>query len=211
MSKAPIKVIIANGNALMSAGIQSALTSGGCKVIFETDSGKALLAKLKIKPQVDVLVTDISLKHINGFILMKELKYKFPNLKVVFVSSHTHSYTLNYMLHFGARGFVSADADATTLQKAVTDVHNKGYYYSKLAPKKLVEEARETKPEVLTPRQVTFLEWCCTELPYYDMAAKMKLSTRTVDWYRDIMFEKFSLTNRTDLVLFCLRTGLVSL
>lgn len=211
MSKAPIKVIIANGNALMGAGIKSALVSGGCKVIFETESGKALLAKLKTKPQVDVLVTDISLKHINGFMLMKELKGKYPNLKVVFVSPHTHNYTLSYMLYFGARGFVPADADEKTLLKAVNDVHLKGYHYSKLTPKALVEESRENKPEVLTPRQMTFLEWCCTELPYYDMATKMKLSTRTVDWYRDIMFEKFSLTNRTDLVLFCLRTGLVSL
>lgn len=211
MSKTPIKVIIANGNALMGAGIKSALTSGGCKVVFETESGKALLAMLKTKPQVDVLVTDISLKHINGFMLMKELKAKYPSLKVVFVSPNTHKYTLSYMLYFGARGFVSADADATSLQKAVNDVHSKGYHYNKLAPKKMADEARENKPEVLTPRQITFLEWCCTELPYYDMATKMKLSTRTVDWYRDIMFEKFSLTNRTDLVLFCLRTGLVSL
>lgn len=211
MSKAPIKVIIANGNALMGAGIKSALASGGCKVVYETESGKALLTMLKTKPQVDVLVTDISLKHINGFMLIKELSSKYPNLKVVFASPHTHKYTMSYMLHFGARGFVPADTDVKTLLKAISDVHTKGYYYSKLVPKKMVEEARENKPEVLTPRQITFLEWCCTELPYYDMATKMKLSTRTVDWYRDIMFEKFSLTNRTDLVLFCLRTGLVSL
>lgn len=210
-SKTPIKVVLANSNMLLLNGIKAVLASSGCKVVFETDSGKALLNKLKTKPPVDLLVLDINLKQVNGFDLVKELNTKYPTLKILVVSQFTHPYTLNYMFHYGVRGFVNSNVDEKSIIKAVNDIHTKGYHYNKLTTKQSVIDAISEKPDNITARQVTFLECCCTEMNYYDMANKMKVSSRTIDWYRDIMFERFKLTNRADLVLFSLRTGLVSL
>lgn len=62
----------------------------------------------------------------------------------------------------------------------------------------------------LNPREIEFLQLACTELTYKEVADRMFLSPRTIDGYRDILFEKLNVKTRVGLVLFAIRNGIVS-
>ena len=63
----------------------------------------------------------------------------------------------------------------------------------------------------LNDREIAFLQLACTEMTYTEIAKVMFVSPRTIDGYRDALFEKFSIKSRTGLVLFAIKNGLVML
>jgi len=63
----------------------------------------------------------------------------------------------------------------------------------------------------INDQQVKFLEYCCTEMSYRQIANKMCLSGRTVEGYRDQLFEKLRVHKRLELVKYALKSGLVNI
>ena len=63
---------------------------------------------------------------------------------------------------------------------------------------------------VLNERELEFLQLACTEMTYKEIASKMYLSPRTIDGYRDSLFDKLQLRTRVGLVTFAIRNGLVN-
>jgi DNA-binding CsgD family transcriptional regulator len=68
----------------------------------------------------------------------------------------------------------------------------------------------ETKP-AFSKNEVTFMELCCTELTYKEMADKMFISPRTIDNYRESLFQKTNAKSRTGLVLYAIQNDIVKL
>jgi DNA-binding CsgD family transcriptional regulator len=66
-----------------------------------------------------------------------------------------------------------------------------------------------TKTLGLNDRELEFLKLACTELTYKEIAEKMFLSPRTIDGYRDALFEKLEIKTRVGLVLFAIKNGIV--
>jgi len=64
---------------------------------------------------------------------------------------------------------------------------------------------------LLSEREIEFLQYVCTELSYKEIADKMYLSPRTIDGYRDAMFEKLNIKTRVGLALYAVRNGIVNL
>lgn len=87
-----------------------------------------------------------------------------------------------------------------------------------LAPKRLIRTFNQFKksekvpnrPRYLNSREVEFLKLACTEMTYKEIAGKMFLSARTIDGYRDSLFEKLAVKSRVGLVLYAIRNGIVS-
>jgi DNA-binding CsgD family transcriptional regulator len=65
------------------------------------------------------------------------------------------------------------------------------------------------EPPSLTQREKDFLRLICSEITYKDIAAKMFVSPRTVDEYRNSLFEKLKVKSRVGLVMYAMRNGLV--
>jgi DNA-binding CsgD family transcriptional regulator len=63
----------------------------------------------------------------------------------------------------------------------------------------------------LNPRERHFLELACSELTYVQIADKMCVSPRTVDGYREALFERVQVKSRVGLAMWAVRTGIVSL
>jgi DNA-binding CsgD family transcriptional regulator len=61
----------------------------------------------------------------------------------------------------------------------------------------------------LSEKEIKFLKLVCTELTYKEIADKMCVSPRTVDGYRDSLFEKLNSKSRVGLVLFAIKNGIV--
>ena len=61
----------------------------------------------------------------------------------------------------------------------------------------------------LNERETDFLKYACTELTYKEIAEKMFLSPRTIDGYRDALFEKLNVKTRVGLVMYAIKNGIV--
>jgi DNA-binding NarL/FixJ family response regulator len=104
---------------------------------------------------------------------------------------------------------------------AVVDDHSlvtKVYYYSEVVANKLVSAVNHIdEPEqpvraliMLNEREIEFLKLACTEMTYKEIAEKMYLSARTIDGYRDTLFEKLNVKSRVGLVMYAIRSGIVN-
>ena len=122
------------------------------------------------------------------------------------------------MLKCGAKGYILKDCEPPELKRAIDALVNKGYYYSDLVSGKLInainkfdDEGNEiTKMEKLNDREIEFLKYSCTELTYKEIADKMFVSPRTVDGYRDALFEKLGVKTRVGLVMYAIRNGIIN-
>ena len=120
------------------------------------------------------------------------------------------------MFKAGARGYILKDCEPSELKAALDSIMKKGYYYSELVTGKLIHsinkldedgDVRNLSP--LSEREIQFLKFACTEMTYKEIADKMFLSPRTIDGYRDALFEKLNLKTRVGLVMYAIKNGIV--
>lgn len=110
--------------------------------------------------------------------------------------------------------------DPVDLNAAMEALMIKGYYYSELVTGRLIHTINQYDDSesedyrnplaVLNDREIEFLRYACTEMTYKEIASKMYLSPRTIDGYRDTLFDKLHIKTRVGLVTFAIRNGLVS-
>jgi two-component system, NarL family, invasion response regulator UvrY len=92
----------------------------------------------------------------------------------------------------------------------VASIHHTDYYYSEKIAKKIFDMHQQNSPLLpkITERQMEFLRYCCSELSYKKMSVRMGVSVRTVEAFRDALFDKFNITTRIGLVIFAFQNGL---
>jgi len=103
------------------------------------------------------------------------------------------------------------------LNQAIDAVISKGFYYSEMVTGKLIhsihhmeDDSSDTRAMLqLNEREIEFLKLASTELTYKQIATQMHLSPRTIDGYRDALFEKLNVKSRIGLVLFAIKNGIV--
>jgi DNA-binding NarL/FixJ family response regulator len=121
------------------------------------------------------------------------------------------------MLKCGAKGYILKDSEPAELKSAIEALMTKGYYYSDLVSGKLIHAINKIEDEGndvhtmnnLSERETDFLKYACTELTYKEIADKMFVSPRTIDGYRDVLFEKLHVRTRVGLVMFAIKNGIV--
>ncbi|MEP6749627.1 MAG: LuxR C-terminal-related transcriptional regulator [Bacteroidota bacterium] len=101
------------------------------------------------------------------------------------------------------------------MKAAFDSVIIKGFYYSETLtgrPSYVISQSEEVKNLIqLNDRETEFLKLICSELTYKEIADKMFLSPRTIDGYRDALFEKLNAKTRVGLVMYAIKNGIVNL
>ena len=91
-----------------------------------------------------------------------------------------------------------------------------GYYYSQNSSGKLANVFQNPnknfsgQPTLLTNNEIIFLKYSSTEMTYKEIAQQMFISPRTVDNYRDQLFEKLNIKSRVGLAIYALKNGIVN-
>jgi two-component system invasion response regulator UvrY len=123
------------------------------------------------------------------------------------------------MIKSVARGYVLKESDPVELKNAINAVLQKGFYYSEMVTGRLVHSISGVDAESnysqqvaqLTDREIEFLKLACTEMTYKEIAAKMFLSPRTIDGYRDSLFDKLDIKTRTGLAIYAIKNGIAKI
>jgi DNA-binding NarL/FixJ family response regulator len=210
-----IQVAIADDHTLLRKALAQLIGSfEEYNVIFEAGNGRDIKKKINEHLVPDLILLDVNMPEMDGFETAAWLTKNYPKIKVLALSMFSDERTIIRMLRQGARGYVLKNIDPEELRKALDSVVKKNFYLSEEISGKIisglhkdVDRAEETIS--LTQREKDFLRHICSEITYKDIAAKMYVSPRTVDEYRNSLFEKLKVKSRVGLVLYAIRNGLV--
>ena len=189
------------------------------EVLFEANNGKDFIEKLNPDMLPAVVLMDINMPKMDGYETAQWIKTNHPEIKVLALSMYDNEIAIIRMFKAGAKGYILKDCDPSDLKGALHAVLTKGFYYSEMVTgsliysiNKLGEDDNQTKETAnLSEREISFLKLVCTELTYKEIAEKMFLSPRTIDGYRDILFQRLNIKTRVGLVLYAIKNGIVSL
>lgn len=210
-------IALVDDHKLLRDGLASLLREMDHKVALEAKNGDDFIAQLNKSPLPDVVLLDINMPVKDGYETALWLKKNKPDIKVLALSMYDDEYAIIKMLKNGARGYILKDADPAELKRAISALDANGFYYSDLVTGMLIHSINgNDKNDLpgggsLSDRETGFLKLCCTEMTYKEIADKMCVSPRTVDGYRDDLFEKLGVKSRVGLVLYAIKKGIVKM
>lgn len=181
-------------------------------VKYVCENGMDFQEKIKNNILPDIVLLDISMPIMDGFETAKWLKDNHPNILVMALSMQDDDQSLIKMIKQGAKGYMLKNVHPTELEVALINLVEKGYFFPEWATSKvftsLSKNTNETISKIeLTDREREFLKYSTTEMNYREISEKMFCSPRTVENYRDSLFEKLELKSRVGLAVYALKNG----
>lgn len=184
----------------------------GFEVVCEADNGLDFIEQLKVQTLPDIVLLDITMPGMDGQETARWLKQEYPEIRILVVTMLRSDPVILQMIKTGARGYILKDCETIELTKAISSVHETGYYYNDLfTPGMRTNDLSSIDDIALNTQELSFLRWACTDLTYKEIAVQMQVSPRTVDGYRDSLFRKLNVNSRVGIVIFAVRNGFVQI
>ncbi|HEY4327056.1 MAG TPA: response regulator transcription factor [Mucilaginibacter sp.] len=203
-----ILIAIVDDHTLFRNGVASLMSEfKELKVVFEAENGEQLqqiLAK-NHHPLPQVILMDINMPVMDGYAATKWVKSKYPQIKVLALSMFEDDKAVIQMIKSGAGGYVLKESRPRDLLEAIKTINEKGVYINEMVSGKLIRSVKDDETDHLSKKEIEFLKLCCSELTYKEMADQMFISPRTVDNYRESLFQKLNIKSRTGLVLYAIQ------
>lgn len=219
MNPAPIRILIAEDHTLVRQGIRMLLeVQPDMRVVGEaSDGAEALRLAGELSP--DVVLMDIAMPGMDGIAATREIKRTAPDTQILALTMHEGEDYFFEILSAGASGYVLKRAASTELIAAVRAVtRGEVFLYPSVAKKLVVDylsrvhETEKEPPAVplgLTPRENEVLKLVAEGLSNREIAERLTVSLSTVQTHYAHIIEKLNLHNRTELVKYAIRNGLI--
>ena len=214
--RARIGVLIADDHAVLRAGLRALLNARpDMRVVGEAATGEEAIAQAKAT-NPDVVVMDVVMPGIGGLEAIRRLVALKRGIKVLALSAHGEDAFLVPVLEAGGSGYVTKTCVDADLANAIRAVARGEVFLYPSAAKLLLRRYKERKAgkggsplEQLSRREREVLTLTAEGYTATEIAAKVKISPKTVDTYRSRIMQKLGLTRRAELVRLALRTGLL--
>jgi two-component system, NarL family, invasion response regulator UvrY len=212
-----IQVAVADDHNLLRSALARLInTFEGYTVVMEADNGRDLCEKIEASVLPDIVLLDLNMPEMDGFETTQWLHKKYPHVKVLTLSMLSDERSIIKIFRLGAKGYLLKNADPSELYQALDAIVDKNVYLSEYVSGKLVSGLHndadiDSREVVLNEKEREFLRWACSELSYKDIADKMYLSPRTIDDYRQSLFNKLKVHSRVGLVMYAIKNKIVDL
>jgi DNA-binding NarL/FixJ family response regulator len=206
-------VILADDHTLVVEGFRRLLEEH-CTLLATVGDGRALLETVA-RQTPDIVILDISMPVMNGIDAARQLKATYPELKLVFVTMHADSAYIRAAFKAGASAYLLKGSLGEELGQALRTVQKGGYYVTPLITKEVIEAlmhggpAAMAHPVDLTVRQREVLQLLAEGYSAKDIAGRLNISPRTVEFHKAQLMEQLDLHSTIDLVKYALANGLV--
>ena len=196
--------MMVNNHELLDAGISA-------------DHGVHLMELLNASEHLpDLLLCDLEMPQMNGVEVTKEMSIKYPDVKIVILSSHYEPSLIMKMMEIGASAFMPKNEKPDEFYNTIVNVIEKGFHYNDFIVQLIREKMhfgrkKETKIHVdLTEREKEVLELICEQKTNKEIGESMFISSRTVEGHRKKLLEKTNSKNTAGLIIFAIENGYYS-
>lgn len=206
-------IVIIDDHVLIANALRSIISNfSQFKVLYVCGSGKEFINNVKGQQVPDIILLDVNMPVMDGFETSKWIKENYPKVKIMALSMQDDEQSLIKMIRNGARGYLLKNILPTELDKALTKLVDKGYFFPEWASQKVFTSIGEHTINVnlkndLSDREIEFLKYAATEKTYKEIAEEMFCSPRTIENYRDSLFEKLNIKSRVGLAAYAIRNG----
>ena len=212
-----VRVLIVDDHVIVRDGVRMILEAQpDIEVVGEaSDGSEALEAARRLSP--GVVLMDIAMPGMNGLEATAAIKQELPDVQVLVLTMHEDYEYFFEVLRAGAAGYVLKGASSNDLVSAIRAVHQGGVYLHPAVAKNLVSDyVKRMEPgedrsryDGLSDREQQVLRLVAEGKTSQQIAEELFLSVNTVQTHRSHIMEKLGLHNRTDLIRYALRKGLV--
>ena len=208
------RVLLADDHRMVSEGLQS-LLADEFELVGMVEDGRAMVAAAQ-KLHPDVIVSDITMPHLNGIDAMARLKKDNPDIKVVFLSMHQNAAYARRALQAGALGFVLKHSAPAELVMAIrAALKGKTFISPALAGEVRIGSGGQTGAvdfsKSVTPRQREILQLLAEGRSAKEIAETLAISARTVEFHKYQIMDAHDLHSSAELVHFAIKHGIVTI
>lgn len=215
-SYSPIKIVIADDHHIFREGFKVLLKNQHeVELVGEAEDGKELL-DIAIQQQPDVAIVDIKMPGMDGIEACKNIRKRFPDMKVIALSMFNDDNLIVDMLEAGAKGYLLKNTNKNELIQATKAVHEGNTYYCSATSTKLAKMIAESKfnpyrnhpVKKFTTRETDIIKLICEQFTNKEIATSLGLSIRTVESHREKIQEKTGAKNSIGVVIYAIKHGI---
>lgn len=209
----PIRIALVDDHRLFRSGITSLINNfDRYAILFEAGDGEEMMRKITPKLKPHIILLDINMPKMNGISSARWLRDTHPDINIIVLSMFEDAEKVLTMVRMGVKGYLLKDAEPEEFEDALYKVSQNEIYYPEFVTRHLVDSINtDFNLAKLNSREIEFLKLAGTELTYKEIADHMCISSRTVDGYRDQLFEKLRIKSRIGLVLYAIKHKLIDL
>lgn len=214
-----IHLALAEDNEIMRNGLALILESfPSLNLLHTAVNGQDLLKQIEeTKTLPDVILLDIDMPKLNGFDTCIEIRKRYKEVGVIFLTSHISNQFIQHAVKVGGHGYLSKNSDVDEILEAINEVREKGYYYNDLFHIDLVKDllskgnVKQDFPKVvdLTPREIDFLRLLCKEMTDAEIANELNISPLSAETYRKNLLKKVGVKKAIGLAIYAVKHNLL--
>ncbi|MDZ4663593.1 MAG: response regulator transcription factor [Bacteroidota bacterium] len=185
-------------------------------ISLEASDGKELLTMLENGNVPDVLLLDLEMPLMNGIETLQIIREKKIDVKVLIITMHDEEEMVVHLIEKGANGFLAKNEAIENVVEAITAVKQNNYFFNDKFSKAILHNLMSTEkiePKFastkLNERELQIVQHICDELTNKEIAARLNLSNRTVDGYRERILRKIRAKNTAGIVMYAIKFKLI--
>lgn len=214
-----LKIIMVDDHDLFRLGVRSVITNKlpQVTILAEYSSGEELLQELAESEKPHIILLDIIMSGISGIETARQLKKKYPDIKIIMLSSEVASEIINELLDIGVDGYLSKLVLKEDLAEAILSVAEGEIYYGQdithiMYNAYIAERGKKSKQKVhITEREREVIELLCEGITMKEIADRLNISKRTIDTHKSNIMQKLGFHSTIELVKYAIKEGIVVL
>ena len=209
------RVLIADDHRIVLEGLRSLLQSE-YEIVGEVEDGRTLVAEAeRLRPEL--VVADISMPNLNGIDAARQIQKIDARIRIVFLTMHADVTYAAGAFEAGASGFVLKHSASQELIMALRKAMKGQTYVTPMIAGDLIGSFQNELPlkgEVkagLSPRQREVLQLSAEGKSIKEVAATLRISTRTVEFHKYRIMEQLDIKTNAELIQYAIKHGVISI
>lgn len=199
-----IKLIIADDHELFRKGLAELLRKhDDIKIVKSVADGSEFMDVINNSDiEADIVLLDITMPKMNGFQVLKQLKSASSSIKPIVISMYNDGNYIAKCAKSGAYGYLLKNTDEDELTLAIRMVHKGKKYFSAEISEKMINfmSAQSVSEDILSNKETEVLGLISEGLTTKEIAAKLFVSTRTIETHRANILKKLEVKNTAELI-----------
>jgi DNA-binding NarL/FixJ family response regulator len=208
-----IKVFLVDDHPIVREGFRSLLSrEDDIEVVGEASGGQEAIDTIP-SLHVDIVVMDVQMAPMNGFVAAERLLRKHPGIKVLILSMHEDSLSVGKAVQLGVSGYLVKSAVSTELLVAIREIFRGNAYFSPSIQKILVNlnQGRRRRTVDLTIRDRELLELIGRGKTNKEIAASLGIGIKSVEKYRQLLIDKLDIHDVAGLTRYAIEHGILKI